>query len=49
MKITTCKTETIIINNPSKSLLDLMNRAREHKRHRRESMGDVSPMFTIKA
>lgn len=45
----TYTTETIVISEPSKKMLDLIERMREHKRKRREEMKKVEPMFTITA
>lgn len=45
----TYTTETIVISEPSKKMLDLIERMREHKRKRHEEMKKVEPMFTIKA
>lgn len=45
----TYTTETIIINEPSEKMLDLIERMREHKRKRREETRKVEPMFTIQA
>lgn len=45
----TYTTETIVISEPSKKMLDLIERMREHKRKSREEMKKVEPMFTITA
>ncbi len=43
----TYTTETIVIKNPSKKLLNLINKMQEHKQKRREEMRGIEPMFTI--
>lgn len=47
MEISTCKIETIVINNPSEKLVDLLNKAREHKMRRREQLRKTAPIFTV--
>lgn len=47
MDISTYKTETIVINNPSEKLLGLMKQMREHKQMIREKIRKTSPMFTL--
>ena len=47
MEISTCKTETIIINNPSEKIKDLVNKAREHKMRRRDQIRNTAPLFTL--
>lgn len=49
MDVTTIKTETIIIHNPSERLKSLIEKARARKMACREEMRSVQPMFTIKA
>lgn len=49
MSITSYKNETIVIDEPSEKLLNLVKRMREHKRARREAMREANPLFTINA
>lgn len=47
--MTSYTTETIIINNPSQKLMDLVEKARDHKRLVREETRKTQPLFTLHA
>lgn len=49
MTITSIKSETIIIQDPSEKLLNMVQKMREHKMLRRAKTHTTTPMFTIQA
>lgn len=49
MTITTIKSETIIVKNPSDKLMNMLHTMKECKERRRARMREIKPMFTIKA
>lgn len=49
MEINTYTTESIVINNPSEKLLNLVHQMQVHKQKLREDIRCVKPLFTLRA
>lgn len=49
MTITSIKSETIIIQNPSEKLMEMVKKMKEHKEQRRAKTHLSTPLFTIQA
>lgn len=47
MTITSIKSETIIIQDPSEKLMEMVQKMREHKQKRRVKTHMTPPMFTV--
>lgn len=49
MTITSIKSETIIIQDPSDKLMDMVKKMREHKQQRRLKTHQAAPIFTVQS